>query len=466
MSGAALFMAVLVLSGAGAVAGPQSGAGSRERLEVLVALNTGGSLRGAVLDWNAHGLVLLGGERPYVFSWNELDADSGLAVQRQLMAAERGDLRLSAEQHLRLGEYALRRNRRAAASEELTEAVRRDPSLKARAEALVAAHPPRKRDRDGSFPKTEPRGDAEEGPGGASGAMTFEPALTSGESSGGMVRPSAEARARILQVYLRFGRQVQEAIAKQIALVETEHFLIWTDWAKAEHALLAEWCERMYAELAQQFGVPDGETVFLAKCPVFAFRSANRFRRFARTFDGYDAAQSAGYTRSIESNGHVHLALLRFGDSEADYDQFAWTLAHEGTHAFLHRWHATRLIPHWVNEGLAEWMAQRILGPRCPAGANARMLARVYVQHDMPIRDLLDEAGPIETHQYPLAHSVIEYLSTGGAERLTGLVRELKEGRSVSEALADQWEGLTPERLDAEWRRWVRSWAEPSGVAP
>ncbi len=456
------FAAVCLLSVTFIVIGRRAESVSPESAEnaplpqVTVVLNTGGSLRGAVADWNDHGLVLVSGETPYVFSWNELDTLSGYAVQRQLLFTTRNGLPLNADQHFRLGAYTLRRNKRDLASEELTSAVKLDPGMQKAVQELIETHKPRKRNMNQSFPRNEPDDDTQ---------VTLrdrnfsaiDTALASNGQPDDMVRTPAEVRALVLEIYRRFGTEVQETIGRQIALIETEHFLIWSDWAKAENPMLGEWCEQLYAELSRQFMVTGDESVFLAKCPIFVFRSPNRFRKFARTFDGYDAAQSAGYTRSIEANGHTHVALLRFGDSQVDYDQFAWTLAHETTHAFLHRWHSTRLIPHWVNEGIAERSAQRVLGARCPAWNNAQMLARQCVKHNWPVRSMLASAGPIDTHEYPLAHSVIEYLDSLGPGKLAGFVRHLKDGRSIADALADQWEGMTVDSLDQRWRDWVRA---------
>jgi hypothetical protein len=94
------------------------------------------------------------------------------------------------------------------------------------------------------------------------------------------------------------------------------------------------------------------------------------------------------------------------------------------------------------------------------------MLARQYVKYDWPILDMLNQAGPIDTHQYPLAHSVIAYLDSLGPGKLAGFVRLLKDGRSIADALADQWEGMTAESLERQWRAWVRSSDEPNRPTP
>lgn len=429
-------------------------------VEVTVELNTGGALTGAVVDFNDHGLVVVHADRPHVFSWDELKGASSYAVQKQLIHWRKRGAPLSAEEHLALGAYALRRGKKDIAVGELNEAATLDTALAPRVRELVAESRLRKRVTQRPFPAEDRAVDAESAEEIAPHQPTFSTLgerITSDIAHGDMIRTSAEVREQVLDIYRRFGQQVQEVLGKQVALVETDHFLIWTDWAKAEHDMIGEWCEGMYAELSRQFAVAPEQPVFLAKCPVFCFRSANRFRTFARRFDGYNAMQSAGYTRSIESNGHTHVVLLRFGDSEADYHQFAWTLVHEGTHAFLHRWHGSRLIPHWVNEGIAEWTADRVLGARCPAAENARLLARQYVSFNWPIRDMLESVGPIEVYQYALAHSVVAFLDTMGPGNLAKFVRGLKEGQSAASALADQWESMTTETLERQWRGWVRA---------
>ena len=147
---------------------------------------------------------------------------------------------------------------------------------------------------------------------------------------------------------------------------------------------------------------------------------------------------------------------MRHGKTQIDFDRFASTLVHEGTHAFLHRLHAPRLIPHWVNEGLAELTAERVLDERSVAAEEAAMLARVYVRYDWPLDDLLTSAAPIGVEQYGLACSVVAYLDQRGPNRLASLIRSLKEGQSISEALAGAYDGLGTAQLDADWRQWIR----------
>ena len=284
-------------------------------------------------------------------------------------------------------------------------------------------------------------------------------------------KPTPEQSDKVLTAYRTFGAKVEEVLGRAVVGLESEHFLIWTDWNRRHHDRLIRRCESMYSALCDQFDLDPLADVFLAKCPVFCFRSKSRFQHFARYFDGYDGVGAAGYTRSIEKNGHVHVALLRTGGTELDFDRFACTLVHEGTHAFVHRLFRSKLIPHWINEGFADLMAERILADRCPTGENAELLARQFVRYGWPVSELLRGTGPIEVHEYPVAQSVIAHLAARGRSRFAGFIEDLKEGKTTVAALAARYDGLTLEQLDADWRSAIRARdpvADPAtaGVAP
>jgi hypothetical protein len=457
-----------------AVVPPQPG--STETIRVSLKLRTGGSLAGLVVDHNEHGLVVVHEDTPYVFAWEEVEPGSAYGTRRALLVFRRsGEDRLSGEDHFQLGLFALRHGRKDLAGREFGRAIRQDPDFRPLVEGVVNEHRQRATvngglngalSEEGSAEDTEPDRSLETVAEGAKDAEESPP-RGEGAAAGRTDDPlapglSAASREQVLDAYMTFGAKVQELIGKEVVLVESEHFLIWTDWERRHRDQLASWCESMYAALCEQFDLDLSDNVFLAKCPVFCWRSKARFMKFARLFDGYSGTNAVGYTRSIEANGHVHVVLLRQGRFEADFNRFACTLVHEGTHAFVHRLHSPRLIPHWVNEGYADLMAERVLGDRCPNGENARLLARQFVRFGWPMGSLLYGVGPIEVHQYPLAHSVVAYLEGLGRDRFAGFIEDLKSGRSVAEALATRYEGLTLEQLEDRWRSSTQS-ADPAG---
>jgi hypothetical protein len=448
--GGLLIVSALLSVSPGAVAWGQT-----ETLRVDLQLRTGGGLTGLVLDHTEHGLVVVRANTPYVFSWNELEAGCAVGTRRALMALDRGGREhLRAEDHLLLGRFALAQGRNDLAATEFRHAERLDPScapliraafneFRSRATARIPESGP-----SGRFGSEAPDGCVEE----SGRAESFETALADLGGATVAPQPSADQRAQVLEAYKTFGAKVQEVLGTDVALVESDHFLIWTDWEPRYRERLAHLCESMYAALSAQFGLDVEDDIFLAKCPVFCWRSKARFLRFARQFDGYGGEEAVGYTRSIERNGHVHIVLVRRGRTEADFDRFACTLVHEGTHAFVHRLYSSRLIPHWVNEGYADLTAERVLGDRCPNGENAALLATQYARYNWPISEFLHGTGPIEVHQYALAHSVVAYLEGLDRERFAGFIRGLKAGEKASAALAANYGGMEIDQLEERWR--------------
>ncbi len=434
--------------------------GESTTIEVTLRLLTGGQVTGLVADHNDHGLVVVHGQTPYVFGWSELEAGSAYGARLNLLVLARGSFEdLSADDHFGLGLFALARGRNDLAADAFQHAKRLDPNMAKRVErAFSDARRSAHAAGEASallVPEVAP---ATGGEGGLTEEGEARPMTDESETAWAMpAGTSEEAYEKSLAAYHTFGDKVREVIGADIVLIETEHFLIWTDWEKSQRGRLAEWCEAMYAAVAGQLGLAAGQQVFLSKCPVFAWQSRARFQKFAQKFDGYDGAGAVGYTRSIEKNGHTHVVLVRNGRTPADYDRFACTLVHEGTHAFLHRLYSPRLIPHWVNEGFADLIADRVLGERCPHGGNAGLIARPFVRYDWPVRDLIADSGPIAVHQYSLAHSLVRYLEWRGRERFARFVRSLKDGLSIAEALAAAYDGMTPATFEQSWREWVRA---------
>lgn len=426
---------------------------------VQLRLRTGGAIEGALLDYNDHGLVILHGDNPYVFGWLEIEPRSACLAHRTAVAASKGGRQhLDAEDHFRLGVFELARHRKDFASDSFTEAARRDSSYHEKNRRAITEY------------KEKLKGNADEAASGSESDEGAEPDvptpnshLPGSNASNGrpdpfpmlVPQPSPENREKILEVYRTFGAKVQELLDARLVLLETDHFLIWTDWEERERERLVNWCEGMFDALRRQLNIPADESVFLAKCPVFCFRSAPSFHQFARQFDGYDVRDAIGYTRSIASSGHVHIVLLRQGQKPHDFDRFACTLAHEGTHAFLHRLYSTTLIPHWVNEGYAELIAAQVMGERCPGDGNATLLAQQYVKRNWPISDFIQGVGPIAVYHYALAHSLVRFLHERGPDRWAGFIRGLKSGQTVAEALRQNYEEMTLEQMEVLWREHI-----------
>lgn len=436
--------------------------GQTETIRVDLKLRTGGALSGPVVDQTDHGLVIVHETVPYVFAWGELESGCAYRTRRSLLVFQRGgEQQLTPEDYFQLGVFMLAQDRNDLASREFRQARRLDRAYGPLIDEAIDEYR-RRQERwgveravtiDGSG-LAERATDDSRLPG---MAERIPDKIADPQSVTIASGPLGDRQSQVLQVYKTFGEKVQDVLGNRIVLVETDHFLIWTDWEERHRDKLAGWCEAMYRALCAHFHLDPGDKVFLAKCPVFCWRSAARFKKFARLFDGYDGANAIGYTRSIQRNGHVHVVLLRQGHKGRDFDRFACTLVHEVTHAFLHRLYSTRLIPHWVNEGYADMIAEHVLGDRCPTGENAELLARQFVRYGWPIGELLRSTGPIEVHQYPIAQSVVAFLAQQNDGSLVGFIKDLKAGASVPAALAAHYDKMTLGGLETRWRSAIQA---------
>ena len=436
------------------------GAGSGERtmpgktIHADLRLQTGGGLSGPVVDSTDHGLVVVHDHTPYVFAWEELEPDSAYETKGALLALARGGKdRMTAEDYFQLGLFAYRHGLGDRATNCFGRSVRLNVKYRSRVKSAVAEWELHDDGVVGLDAVTKDR----------PALVENEPVIDrSGDGPATSIAPGplVGRRGEVRQAYDTFGAKVREVMGEDVTLVETDHFLIWTDWRR-DRERLGPWFESMYTALCEQFGLNPEDDIFLAKCPIYCWRSKARFLRFARHFDGFEGSGAVGYTRSIVENGHVHVVLLKQGNSPADLDRFACTLVHEGTHAFLHRLHSSALIPHWVNEGYADLVAERVLGDRCPAGENAALLAKQIVRYDWPLGDFLKQAGPIEVHQYPVAHSVVSFLERKGRDRFAGFIRSLKDGQSIEVALDAHFGIPTVDALEKQWRQSVRANGAP-----
>lgn len=414
-------------------------------LKVTLKLAIGGEVAGEVLDHTDELIVLDYQGVPCAFAFDELEVASAYLAKRELLIRARGGPdRLTAEDHYRLGAYALHREHSALANREFRLAEQADGGFRDKIDQAL------REDRDRRMQEKAESGST---PLDAPPAPAGEPVLPGAAEAVDGLDPSDSAA--VIEAYKRFGQAVQQQVKADLVLLETEHFLIWTDWPRPRREQLSDWCERMYAALAVQFGVPAGREVFLGgKCPVFCFRAKAGFLRFAQTYDNWRPSNAVGYSRTAQS-GHVHLVVYLRRTSPYEIDRFAGTLVHEGVHAFLHRYRRTLNISGWVAEGLADYMAEKVLGERCLLGERAELVARQYVKRGIPVGELLRNPGMPAAHEYPVAYSLVEYLIKRNPAAFASLINDLKDGQSVEQALQRNFGGMTFRALEASWRTYV-----------
>ena len=330
----------------------------------------GGEIRGFVQAYNTQCVVVSVEENPHVIPWSDLDVGSAYRAARDLLINQRGDKdKLTGEDHVFLGEFCLSRGNEVTARYEFGQAIDMlGPAAgeyvkglmdqyNSRAERMKNQDRPGRRLLTDDEKKTEP--------------STTDDSLRGVLPVGSNGSPSLNASMirRIMEGYDRFADSVSRELQTNLERVETDHFVIYTNWGAIDRAGIEMKAEDAYKVMCRMFGVSEKKRLFLGKCPVFCFRREKEFRTFARVFDHHNAKNIMAYS-FMSDTGYCHIATYLRSNSVADYDRFSMAICHECCHVFLHRIDPGSPIRGWLAEGLANWTTEKALGNYSPPRRN------------------------------------------------------------------------------------------------
>jgi hypothetical protein len=201
--------------------------------------------------------------------------------------------------------------------------------------------------------------------------------------------------------------------------------------------------------LCRMFGIPKETNIWRGKCLVVAFVEKAGFLQFEQDIMGKPAADWAQGLCHSFSDGKVVISCYR-GSSPAFFGNL---LVHETTHGFLHLFRSNATIPSWLNEGLAEWVANLVV-PESNTVPNRQRQAIPRVQSTGSMGSMLDIPGNIESWQYGLASGIADFLIDTNPQAYGGMFILIKEGASWQEALLELY-GVTPAELAAGYGRTI-----------
>ena len=213
-------------------------------------------------------------------------------------------------------------------------------------------------------------------------------------------------------------------------LVETRYFLFFTDLAPAEVDGYIVYLDAMYRELCQAFGLSPEKNIWCGKCVVVAFGRRQDFLQFeAEIMNNPNAAGAQGLCHQT-SDGTVI-----FSGYKGDNGFFGHVLVHETSHGFVHRYLTTARAPSWLNEGMADWLANVIVkGTKIPT---RQKNSAILVKRQNGWGDFLT-TGQISGDYYGSASTLVEILvarDQGG--QFKAFFDGIKEGKPADESLKD-----------------------------
>ena len=199
------------------------------------------------------------------------------------------------------------------------------------------------------------------------------------------------------------------------------------------------------------------DNVFVGKLPVFMFKTQDDFMHFAQEFDDLPAIQGLLGYYAGHGDGTGHMAMwqprtqVNGAQGKNAKEQWAYTLTHEFTHAFVDRYISNRRIPRWLNEGLAEVIAQ---GQFPQPGR--RTFAREMALLNTPLDQLFDDENMPGGEYYPVMQTMVEMLIKQNRKTFLDYFDAIKDGVKPENALK-QYYGIDYPGLIKAWRKFIVS---------
>jgi hypothetical protein len=264
-----------------------------------------------------------------------------------------------------------------------------------------------------------------------------------------------EESADAVQAMRDDATRILERAGMQIAPVETDFFLFYSDMPRRHAQKWVRELDIMYKKLAGQFDLAEGENIFWGKAVIFVFNSRDRFRLVE--------AESFGHLAPEWADGLCHplgpKVFVNFYRQPED-ERFAAVLVHETVHGFMHRYRTPMRLPIWANEGFADYLAS-VLFRNSPVDQLRRRTGLRYIRRNGDVNAVLDMSymdgswpGPKEIG-YSVGYLMVELMIRDRPQEFGAWVDAVKDGKEWEQALIDEF-GVTRQQLVDRFVAWYK----------
>ncbi len=237
-----------------------------------------------------------------------------------------------------------------------------------------------------------------------------------------------------LNVRVANGKEFLIAVQKQLPqcplkVVETKYYLLITDLDPASAQQYLKYLDSLYDEMCRAFAIPLGKNLWAGKCIVATFQRQADFLQFEKeSMKNNTNPEKAQGLCHVQTDGQVVISAWK-GDLTT---HFASALVHETSHGFVARYRSDLKAPSWLNEGMADWIATRIVKNDNVAARQARSAQLIQQQRTL---DGFFEAAQISGDQYGVASSIVGILLEIDPNKFRRYFVGIKEGLSEEASL-------------------------------
>ncbi len=229
----------------------------------------------------------------------------------------------------------------------------------------------------------------------------------------------------------------------QMRLYETRYFLFLSDLPPPIATLYTTCLDRMHERLCKAFGVKNKEGVWLGgKVPVFAFVHGEHFAEFEREFFRHNVNPLGAQGLAHQASSGEVVISCHCGK---DPHYFASVIVHETTHGFVHRYKSPEVVPNWLNEGIAEWVAMNVVHHDKGVKRKVKRAIEQMRQTGSLGGDFF-AAEHVKPNQYGIAAAMVDFMLRSNPEAFRAMIDLIKSGETWRDALKKSY-GATPREL-------------------
>jgi hypothetical protein len=402
---------------------------------------------GTLTKFDAESLTIKTTKGDRELKWEDLTPPSRYVLRSKVIDPK------SAADWLDQAELAMQCDMREQAKTAVSNAFRIDPSSKLKGDAILrgqGAAKPAVANANVAAPDKPATGAA------AAAAATSPTGPAKPAASPKYQKSTPEEDAKAIADATKAADEVADKMKIKFAQFQTAHFLIITDWDPREYDFLKTNCEAAYSAVSKQFDIPVKENIFIGKLPIYMFSKQADFMKFSATLDGFPAGRNVLGYYSSRTDGIGHMVMWKPDTSRAANIReaernWAYTLTHEFTHAFISRYKTDRRIPRWLNEGTAEVIAYGQF-PKPEAHRYARMMAG----EDFTFENLFNDNMMPGGEMYPVMQTMVEALIKESRKGFLAMFDDIKEGMDPEEAMKKHYKAGY-RQWEPAWRRYAKS---------
>ncbi len=215
---------------------------------------------------------------------------------------------------------------------------------------------------------------------------------------------------------------------------ETKYYLLLTDLDAANAQKYLKYVDTLYDDMCRAFAIPLGKNIWGGKCLIVAFQNQPDFARFEKDFmkNMHDTRNSQGICH-VENDGQVVISVWRGNLT----DHFASALVHETSHGFVARYRSNIRASSWLNEGMADWISDRIVKSDNVSSRRAQSATLIQKQKTLDGFFLKEQ---IAGDNYGIASTIVDGLIEIDPVRFRRFFTGIKEGMSEEAALKDAYQ--------------------------